>query len=70
MYVATGVHIVLYIIFAWVREVIMVVVVGVAVAMAVIMTKVVGTKVTTAEDIAVGRLGCDIARIVVGGYLG
>lgn len=47
MYVATGVHIILYIIFAWVREVIMVVVMGVAVAMTVIMTKVVGTKVTT-----------------------
>lgn len=42
----------------------MVMVVGVA------MTEVVRTKVATAEDVAVGRLGCDIARIVVGGYLG
>lgn len=48
----------------------MVVAVGVAVAMAVVMAEVVGTKVTSAEDIAVGRLGCDIARIIFSGYLG
>lgn len=65
MYAATRVQIILYIIFAWVGKVIVVVVVGVAVAMAVTMTEVVGTKVATAEDIAVGRLGSDIARIVV-----
>lgn len=70
MYVATGVHIVLYIIFAWIREVVMVVDVAVAVAVTVVMTKVMGTKVTATEYIAVGRLGCDIARIVISGYLG
>lgn len=66
MYAATGVHIVFYIILAGVREAIMVVVVGVAVA----TTEVVRTKVVTAQDVAVGRLGSDIARVVVGGYLG
>lgn len=60
------VHVVLYIILAGVREAIMVVVVGVAVA----MTKVVRTKVVATEDVTVGSLGSDIARVVVGGYLG
>jgi hypothetical protein len=43
---------------------VVVVVVGVAVA----VTEVVATKLVTAEDIAVGRLGIDIRRVVVGGY--
>lgn len=46
----------------------MVVEVAVAVAVTVVMTKVMGTKVTATEYIAVGRLGCDIARIVISGY--
>lgn len=66
MYAATGVHVVLYIVLAGVREAIMVMVVGVAVA----MTEVVRTKVVATQDVAVGRLGSDIARVVVGGYLG
>lgn len=70
MYAATGVHVILYIIFARVGEVVMVVVVGVTVGVGVAMAKVVRTKMATAEDVAVGGLGSDIARIVVGGYLG
>lgn len=66
MYAASGVHIVLYIILAGVGEAIMVVVVGVAMA----MTEVVRTEVVTTQDVAVGRLGSDVARVVVGGYLG
>lgn len=66
MYATAWVHIVLYIILAGVGEAIMVVVVGVAMA----MTEVVRTEVVTAQDVAVGRLGSDVARIVVGGYLG
>lgn len=70
MYAATGVHVILYIIFARVGEVVMIVVVGVTVGVGVAVTKIVRTKMATAEDVAVGSLGSDIARIVVGGYLG
>lgn len=66
MYATMWSQVILYIIFAWVGEVVMIVVVDVAVA----MTKVVWTKVATAQDVAVGRLGSDAARIVVGRYLG
>ena len=68
MYVPPRVHVILYIIFARVGVAIMVV--SVAVAVAVAMTEVVAAKVATTEDVAVGRLGCDIAWVVIGGYLG
>lgn len=64
----TGVHVIIYIIFARVGVAIMVVVVCVAVSVA--MAEVVGAKMAAAEDVTVGRLGCDVARIIVGGYLG
>lgn len=38
------------------------------VAMSVVMAEIVGAKVATTEDVAVGSLGCDIARVVVRGY--
>lgn len=62
MSVATGSHIILYIIFAWIGVAIMVVSVS--------MTEIVGAKMATAEDVGVGSLGRDIARVVFGGYLG
>lgn len=62
MSVATGSHIILYIIFAWIGVAIMVVSVS--------MTEIVGAKMATAEDVGVGSLGCDFARVVFGGYLG
>jgi hypothetical protein len=66
VYIAAGVHVVLYIIFTRVGVAITVVSVAVAVA----MTEVVRAKMATTQDVAVGRLGCDIAWVVVGGYLG
>lgn len=64
MSVAPGSHIILYIIFARIGVAIMVVSVSVA------MTEIVGAKMATAEHVGVGSLGCDIARVVFGGYLG
>lgn len=66
MYLAAGIHMIFYIIFAWIGETIVVVIMVMAVAMA----EVVGTKMAAAEDIAVGRLGSDITRVIVWGYLG
>lgn len=64
MSVATGSHIILYIILAWIGVAIMVVSVSMT------MTEIVGAKMATAEDVGVGSLGCDIARVVFWRYLG
>lgn len=65
-YVAAGVHVILYVIFARVGVAITVVSVSVPVPAA--MAEVVGAKMATSEDVTVGRLGCDIARVVVRRY--
>lgn len=68
MHVAVGVHIVIYVLLAWVGEVIMVVGVAVAVAVAVvaIMAEVADNSMAIAEHVAVGRLGSDGARVIIG----
>lgn len=40
------------------------------VSISVAMTEIVGAKMATPEDVAVGRLGCDIARVIFRRYLG
>lgn len=42
----------------------------VSISVAMTMAKIVGAKMATPKDVAVGRLGCDIARVVVRRYLG
>lgn len=67
---AVGVHIVLYIVLAWVGEVIMIVGVAVAVAVVAIMAEVADNSMAIAEHVAIGRLGSDVARVIIGRYLG
>lgn len=56
---------ILYVFLAWIGVPVMVMI-----AVVVAMAEVVGTKVAAAEDVAVGGLGCDVAGVIVGGYLG
>lgn len=40
----------------------------VSISVAMTLAKIVGAKMATPKDVAVGRLGCDIARVVVRRY--
>lgn len=67
---AVGVHVVIYVVLAWVGEVIMVVGVAVAVGVVAIMAEVADNSMAIAEHVAVGRLGSVVARVIISRYLG